>query len=92
MASHDDSAPAMDYAEHERTYKGFILFTEVGTVACLNIVLVLLIWGIKHSGGWALIGLLMTLAAGGLGALAPNLSWRPGAVVLVLLGLLAAIL
>ena len=31
--AHSADAPAMDYAEHERTYVGFVHFAEVGTVA-----------------------------------------------------------
>ncbi len=34
MADHGHHAgdiPQMDYAEHERTYKGFVHFAEVGT-------------------------------------------------------------
>lgn len=36
--------PEMDYAEHERTFRGFRLFTEIGIVHVLCLVLVVAIW------------------------------------------------
>jgi aa3 type cytochrome c oxidase subunit IV len=34
-AAHDGANPEMDYAEHERTYRMFVLATKWGTAAAL---------------------------------------------------------
>ncbi|MBV9567766.1 MAG: aa3-type cytochrome c oxidase subunit IV [Hyphomicrobiales bacterium] len=83
--------PEMDYEEHERTFRGFTLFTEIGVVHVLCLVLVVAIWGVKHAGGWALFGFILTMAATIVGAFSPALSWRPLAGVLVLLLLTLAL-
>lgn len=92
MANNDHGAPAMDYAEHDRTYRGFMLFVEVGIMATLCIVVILALWGLKKAGGVAAVGLLATFAATAVGAFAPKLAWRPGAAVLVVLLALLAVL
>jgi len=92
MVTTTDDIPEMDYAEHERTFRGFTLFTEIGIASVLCIVLVIAIWGIKHAGGWALFGFLLTLVSTVIGAFSPDLGWRPIAPVLVLLLLILAIL
>ncbi|SDR60596.1 aa3 type cytochrome c oxidase subunit IV [Rhizobiales bacterium GAS191] len=92
MVTSTDDIPEMDYAEHERTYQGFKLFTEISIALVLCIVLILTIWGVKHSGGWALIGFVMTMAATVMGAFEPALSWRALTPVLVLLLLILALL
>ncbi len=84
--------PEMDYEEHERTFRGFTLFTEIGIVHVLCLVVVVAIWGVKHAGGWALFGFVLTLAATIVGAFSPALSWRPLAGVLLLLLLTLALL
>jgi Bacterial aa3 type cytochrome c oxidase subunit IV len=33
----DKGHPAMDYAEHERTYEGFLALTKWGTISCVVI-------------------------------------------------------
>jgi hypothetical protein len=90
MATTSD-IPEMDYEEHERTFRGFTLFTEIGVVHVLCLVLVVAIWGVKHAGGWALFGFILTMAATIAGAFSPALSWRPLAGVLVLLLLILAL-
>jgi hypothetical protein len=92
MVTTTDEIPEMDYAEHERTFRGFTLFTEIAVVHVLCLVLVITIWGVKHSGGWALIGFLLTIVATVIGAFSPALAWRPLAPVLVLLLLILALL
>ena len=92
MAPTTEDIPQMDYAEHERTFKGFTIFTEIGIAHVLCIVVILAIWGVKHSGGWALLGFLVTLLATVIGAFSPALSWRPLAGVFVLLLLTLALL
>ena len=90
-AHHAADAPAMDYAEHERTYVGFIHFAEVGTVACLAIVAALAVGGTKHAWGTALIGTLLTVIGTGVGIASAKVSWR-GPVVALVLMLLALLL
>jgi hypothetical protein len=92
MAATTDDIPQMDYAEHERTFRGFTRFTEIAVVHVLCLVLVITIWGVKHAGGWALFGFILTLAATIVGAFSPALSWRPLAPVLLLLLLILALL
>ena len=47
----DQSPPAMDYAEHERTYEGFLKFTKIGTISCLTILLALALFAFGGSWG-----------------------------------------
>ncbi len=83
------SAPAMDYAEHERTYAGFISFAQIGTIALLNIMLCLAL--ITFGGGiGAFLGsvfTVLTLVAVAMGAVIKGKSWVPSAVVFVVSGL-----
>lgn len=47
MADHNTvhgGHPAMDYAEHERTYRGFIAFTKWGTITVSAIVILMAIF------------------------------------------------
>lgn len=92
MATTTDDIPEMDYAEHERTFHGFTVFTEIAIAHVLCIVVILAVWGVKHAGGWALLSFVVTLLATAIGAFSPALAWRPLAVVLVLLLLLLALL
>ncbi len=39
MADHGEAVPAMDYAEHDRTYAGFLQATKWGTIAVILIVI-----------------------------------------------------
>jgi hypothetical protein len=80
--AHEQSSTAMDYAEHEKSYSIFVKLTAMGTVAVLNIVLVLLIVGF-YSAGWGLAFLALTLLAVALGFLA-NHTWVPSGVVFAL--------
>ncbi|WP_186419685.1 aa3-type cytochrome c oxidase subunit IV [Bosea sp. CS1GBMeth4] len=93
MADHGHAAdiPQMDYKEHERTYRGFVHFAEVGTLACLAIVAALAVGGAKHAWGTAIIGTLLTLVGTGVGIAAPSVGWRATLVPLVLM-LLALLL
>ncbi|MFN3670934.1 MAG: aa3-type cytochrome c oxidase subunit IV [Bosea sp. (in: a-proteobacteria)] len=95
MAQHGHGAgeiPQMDYAEHERTYEGFIHFAEVGTVACLAIVTALAVGGSAHAWGTAILGTLLTLIASVVGIASRSIGWRAPAVPFVLLLLALAIL
>lgn len=94
MADHGHHAadiPQMDYAEHEGTYRGFVRFAEIGTVACLAIVAALAVGSAKHAWGTSVVGTLLTLIGVGVGIATPSLSWKAPAVPFVLM-LLALIL
>lgn len=82
---HAGAHSAMDYAEHERTYKGFIHFTEVGVVAVLVIVAALAVGGTKHAWGVASLGTILAMITGGVGLAAPSIGWRAPAAALVLM-------
>lgn len=87
----DDNAPAMDYDAHERTYEGFINFSKVGTVAVLNIVLCLILFGfggtVAHVFGWLM--LIGTIVASAIGLALGEKGWVPPAAIFVLTGILA---
>jgi hypothetical protein len=74
--------PAMDYAEHEGTYKGFVHFAEIGTVTCISLVTALAVGGTKHAWGVAIAGTLASLVAAGLGIASKSIGWRAPAAVL----------
>lgn len=88
MATHGHGAsdiPQMDYAEHERTYAGFVRFAEIGTVACLAIVAALAVGGTKHAWGVAVFGTLLTLVTTAVGIAATSISWRAPMIPFVLM-------
>ncbi|POR49950.1 aa3-type cytochrome c oxidase subunit IV [Bosea psychrotolerans] len=88
MADHGHHAadiPQMDYAEHERTYHGFLHFAEVGTVACFAVVAALAVGGTKHAWGVALIGTLLTLVGTAVGIASRSLAWKAPAVPFALM-------
>jgi hypothetical protein len=89
MADHGNSGdaghPAMDYKAHESTFKGFIHFTEVGTVACLAIVAALAVGGVKHAWLTVIFGTVLTLITAAIGIAAPKIGWRAPAIPLVLM-------
>lgn len=81
--------PDMDYSAHEGTYKGFMHFAEVGAVACLAIVVVLAVGGVRHAWGTAIFGTVFTIIATAIGIAFPKIGWRAPAVPLfVMLGAL----
>jgi hypothetical protein len=62
MAEHTSSGPAelgapMDYAEHERTYVGFVELTKITVLACIAILQALALFGLAANGFW--LGVLM---------------------------------
>lgn len=77
--------PEMDYPAHENTFKGFIHFTEVGTVAVLAIVAALAVGGVRHAWMTAIFGTLLALITGAIGLASERISWRAPAVPLVLM-------
>jgi hypothetical protein len=75
----------MDARTHEATYNGFIKFAEIATAVVICHVLALAVGGIKHAWLTAIFGVVLSLAAGGLGAMAPSIGVRAPAAVGVLL-------
>lgn len=62
MAEHTSSGPVelgapMDYAEHERTFAGFVALTKICVLATIAIVQALVLFGIAANGFW--LGVLM---------------------------------
>jgi hypothetical protein len=64
MAEHTHSGTAelgapMDYAQHERTFEGFVSFTKISVLANIAILQSLALFGLASNGFWA--GMLMLL-------------------------------
>jgi len=81
----------LDLPAHEETYAGFVDLTQNLTVHILNIILLLVLWGLEGHPFVALIGLILNVAASALGALT-GLGWRLPAGLFVLLGLACIVL
>ncbi len=90
-APHGGYSPDMDGPAHEVTYQGFIRFAEIATAVVICHVLALAVGGIHHAWLTAIFGVILSLAAGAVGAIAPAIGVRAPAAVGVLL-LLALIL
>ena len=84
-APHGGYSPDMDGRTHEATYNGFIQFAEIATAVVICHVLALAVGGIKHAWLTSIFGVVLSLAAGGLGAMAPSVGVRAPAAVGVLL-------
>lgn len=78
-------SPEMDGRTHEKTYEGFIVFTAIGAVVVACWVLALAMGGVKGAWFAGILGVIASMIAGTVGALFPNLSWRPAAVVFALM-------
>ena len=81
----------VDLPAHEQTYAGFISLTETATVHILNIILMLVLWGLEGHPFVALLGFVVNIAATALGGVT-GLGWRLPAGVFVLLGLACIVL
>jgi Bacterial aa3 type cytochrome c oxidase subunit IV len=69
MAEHTHSGPAelgapMDYAEHTRTFEGFLSLTKVTVVATIAVLQSLVLFGIAAHGFWLGALLLLLIFAG----------------------------
>jgi Bacterial aa3 type cytochrome c oxidase subunit IV len=89
MADHgnngDTNHPAMDYEAHEETFKGFVHFTEVATVASIAIVAALAVGGVKHAWLTTIFGTILSLITAAIGIASPRIGWRAPAIPLVLM-------
>lgn len=70
MAEHAHTGPAelgapMDYAEHRRTFAGFVSFTKIGTLATIAVLQSLTLFGLANNGFWlgVLLIVLMMVAS-----------------------------
>jgi len=84
-APHGGYSPDMDARTYEETYQGFVKFAEIATAVIICHVLALAVGGIKHAWVTAIFGVILSLAAGGLGAMAPSIGVRAPAAVAILL-------
>ena len=84
-APHGGYSPDMDGRAHEATYNGFIKFAEIATAVVICHVLALAVGGVKHAWLTAIFGVVLSLAAGAVGAMAPSVGVRAPAAVGVLL-------
>jgi hypothetical protein len=94
MSDHAIAAKAdlgVDLAAHEETYAGFVSLTEILIVHILNIILMLVLWGLEGHPFVALLGFILNIAATALGGVT-GLGWRLPAGVFVLLGLACIVL
>ena len=87
-APHGGYAPDMDGPAHEATYRGFVRFAELGSIVVLCWVLALAVGGIKHAWLSAVLGVILSSAAGAVGAMSPAIGWRAPAAVFALLALM----
>jgi hypothetical protein len=90
-ASHGGYSPDMDGPTHEATYQGFVRFAEIGTAVVLCHVLALAVGGIRHAWLTAIFGVILSLIAGAVGAVAPAIGVRAPAAVGILLLLALAL-
>lgn len=83
----DGYSPEMDGEIHEKTYDGFVEFTTITTLVVLCWVLALAMGGVK--GGWliAIFFVVLSGAAGALGAVSRTISWKAPAAVFGLMAL-----
>ena len=94
MSDHAGVAKAdleLDLPAHEETYAGFVSLTENLTIHVINIVLLLVLWGLEGHPFVALIGFILNIAASALAGIT-GLGWRLPAGVFVLLGLACIVL
>ncbi|MBM6594957.1 aa3-type cytochrome c oxidase subunit IV [Microvirga pudoricolor] len=83
-ASFGGYSPEMDAETHETTYHGFIRFVEIASVVVICHVLALAVGGIRHAWLTAIVGVILSLAAGAIGAMTSLGPKAPGAVAVLL--------
>jgi Bacterial aa3 type cytochrome c oxidase subunit IV len=76
--------PAMDYAEHDRTYDGFLRFSTIGTIWCLVIVVGLAIGATGKSWGWGSVMILLGTIAGSVGLFVKSVNHKAVSGVFIL--------
>jgi hypothetical protein len=81
----------VDLAAHHESYAGFVSLTELVVVHVLNIVLLLVLWGLEGHPFVALLGFILNIAATALAGVT-GLGWRLPGGLFVLLGLACIVL
>jgi hypothetical protein len=81
----------IDLPAHEASYAGFVTLAENVAVHVINIILLLVLWGVEGHPFVALIGFFLNIAASAAG-IATGSGWRLPAGVFVLLGVLCILL
>jgi hypothetical protein len=87
MAQHqvtEGGHPDMDYAEHERTYEGFLRFAVIGTIWCLTIVIGLAIGATGKSWFWGGMMVLLSTIATFIGIFNKSIDHKAASAVFVL--------
>lgn len=79
----DQTPPAMDYAEHERTYEGFLKLTTISCIALGSVLWSLLMFAFGGGLGMffgtiTLIGMMIAIA---IGLFSKGPGWMPSAIV-----------
>lgn len=78
-------SPEMDGPAHESMYQDFVHFVAVAAVFVACCVVALAVGGIRHAWLSAIFGIILAIAATTIGLFSRSMSWRPPAVVLVIL-------
>jgi Bacterial aa3 type cytochrome c oxidase subunit IV len=76
--------PDMDYAEHEKTYEGFLRFTVIGIIWCLTIVVGMAIGATGHSWGWGGFMIFISTIATAVGIFVKAIDHKAATAVLLL--------
>ena len=90
MAEHTHSGPAelgapMDYAEHERTFRGFVALTKIAILATIDTVLALALFAYGGGAGfWLGILLLLLMTVGVVIALMAKGALKPLLIVTII--------
>ncbi|MDQ0474216.1 aa3-type cytochrome c oxidase subunit IV [Labrys wisconsinensis] len=81
----EQAGSSADFAEHQHTFDSVMRMALIAILHVLSILVGLAIGGVDHH--WSVAGFWMVIAtiAAGLGAALKELSWRPGAVILVVM-------
>lgn len=61
-SAHDDISPAMDYAQHNATYRGFLLMVKWGIIAMAFVVVALYAFIEMHNPAFGTVLLLLGVA------------------------------
>ena len=81
---------AMDEKTHEQTYRGFVRFVEIASGVVISWVLALAVGGVREAWLTAILGVVLSAAAGAVGAFVPAIGWKAPAAVALLLALVLA--
>ena len=78
-------SPDMDGPAHEAMYDDFVHFIAVAIVFVACCVVALAVGGVRHAWLSAIFGIVLAIIATSIGLFSRTMSWRPAAVVLVIL-------